>query len=1118
MASNEQTAVLNIEVNYANGIKAIAQYKTQIDALKKAEKEYKKQLDEGKITQQEYNEAIAKSKMEITELKEKSQLMEKQLKNQVKIQKEQEGSLKQLRAELSNLTAAYDAMSQAERDGAKGTALKKKINDVTDALKEAEEGTQRYYRNVGNYEDSIKSVLGINNRFAESLIEIGQSGKGVNGAFTEMKTSATAFGKTLLGLLSNPVFMAIAAIGGAGVAFKGWYDYNKGIEEANRLTQQFTGATGDELKALRSDVTVLAETFDKDFREVLISTNALSKQFGISLSQATELIKDGFVAGADASGQFLDILKEYPTFFREAGISAEGFVAIATQTAQQGIYSDKGVDTIKEATIRLREMTDATKEALDGIGLSGDEIKEQLTSGSKTMFEVIQQVSTQLNKLPETSSEVGTALADIFGGPGEDAGIKFIKTLKDIDLNLNNVKKTMGTYAQAQEDMVEAQANLDREISRLLDSTENGFYRFVQNVKASWKQMNADLLQWFREMIEGVDDMLNRTASEAAAEGAEAASERILVQYERINNARKIYEELGLSADEALNKSREERVNILKRTLEIEQQNLADAEATVKKYNEEMENASFWRQGLGLDRTNNQIKEDLENAIQVRASAIAAVTSLQKQIEQVMTYNPLVIPEAEDSLEKAEEDAEKAKRLAEQQAAYAVAMKQKEKEEIRKAEDELLKLITDERERQRQQVEVSYERQIEDLRTRLQTEKDLTTEAQQAINTQIVALEQQKQTELQTLSQEALQQETSDRQRLIELQLDIVKKGSEKELQLKLEQLALQRDTELQDVTLTEEMRAAIKESYRIQEEEARTEFEQSVRERQIEAITTQFEQEQELRNLDYENRLLQYEEFGASEIQIEGEKLAQQIQQKQDAYDKELLLLQNMKRRENETIAEYENRRLAQEKKVANAEAQITKAKSEMNNFLFDSFKAGIDAMGEHNKAFAILSKTLALAEIAINTGKAIAAGTAQAMSVPFPANLAAIATTIATVMANITTAINTVKSAKFATGGLVTGPGTGTSDSIPAMLSNGESVMTARTTSMFAPILSSFNQMGGGVPISVAESSNQTLGEDMLARSIQKGMAGIRPVVSVEEITQVSNRVEVVETAGTL
>ena len=1039
--ANEQTTVLNIEVNYADGIKAIAEYKTQIDALKKTEQEYKKQLKEGTITQQEYNERMTESKLKTAELNDAARTMEKQLKNQVKIQKEQEGSLKQLRAELSNLTAAYDAMSQAERDGAKGTALKKKINDVTDALKEAEEGTQRYYRNVGNYEDSIKSVLGINNQFAESLIEIGQSGKGVNGAFTEMKTSATAFGKTLLGLMSNPVFMAVAAIGGAGVAFKGWYDYNKGVEEANRLTQQFTGATGDELKALRSDVMVLAETFDKDFKETLIATNSLSKQFGIPLSQATELIKDGLVAGADASGQFLDILKEYPTFFREAGISAEGFVAIATQTAQQGIYSDKGVDTIKEATIRLREMTDATKTALDGIGLSGDEIQEQLTSGSKTMFEVIQQVSTQLNKLPETSSEVGTALADIFGGPGEDAGIKFIKTLKDIDLNLNNVKKTMGTYAQAQEDMVEAQANLDREISRLLDSTENGFYRFIQNVKASWKQMNADLLQWCREMIEGVDDMLNRTASEAAAEGAEAASERVLVQYERINNARKIYEEQGLSADEALNKSREERVNVLKRTLEMEQQNLADAEATVKKYNEEMENANFFKQGLGLQRTNNQIKEDLENAIQVRASAIAAVTSLQKQIEQVMTYNPLATPKAEDALEKAEEDAEKAKRLAEQQAAYAVAMKQKEKEEIRKAEDELLKLITDSRERQRQQVEVAYERQIEDLKTRLQTEKDLTTEAQQAINTQIIALEQQKQMELQTMKQEDLQAEIQRRQEEFETLLE----QEQEQIQIRFE-------------TLIEK---------NIENEQARLEIELQQKKAELDALQ-----------------------------QLEGESI--------EAFNLRKIKAQNA----------YN----AQKKKLNDYEVQQEQAKLQAISTITGSLSDLFDTLGENNRAFAILSKTLALAEIAINTGKAIAAGTAQAMSVPFPANLVAIATTIATVMANITTAINTVKSAKFATGGLVTGPGTGTSDSIPAMLSNGESVMTARTTSMFAPILSSFNQMGGGVPISVAESSNQTLGEDMLARSIQKGMAGIRPVVSVEEITQVSNRVEVVETVGTL
>lgn len=179
----------------------------------------------------------------------------------------------------------------------------------------------------------------------------------------------------------------------------------------------------------------------------------------------------------------------------------------------------------------------------------------------------------------------------------------------------------------------------------------------------------------------------------------------------------------------------------------------------------------------------------------------------------------------------------------------------------------------------------------------------------------------------------------------------------------------------------------------------------------------------------------------------------------------------------------------------------------------------SAFETLGESNKAFAVLSKTLALGEIAINTGKALAAGIAQAQSVPFPANLAAIATTVATILSNIATATKTVKSAKFAKGGLVTGPGTETSDSIPARLSNGESVIMARATEMFAPILSSFNMMGGGVPINVVQSSNQSIGEDMLARAVAKGMMmAPAPQVSVEEFTSVANKVKFLENNGNL
>ena len=50
------------------------------------------------------------------------------------------------------------------------------------------------------------------------------------------------------------------------------------------------------------------------------------------------------------------------------------------------------------------------------------------------------------------------------------------------------------------------------------------------------------------------------------------------------------------------------------------------------------------------------------------------------------------------------------------------------------------------------------------------------------------------------------------------------------------------------------------------------------------------------------------------------------------------------------------------------------------------------------------------------------------------------------------------------YADGGIVKGPGTSKSDSIPARLSNGEAVMTSGAVTMFGPMLSMMNQMGGG------------------------------------------------------
>jgi hypothetical protein len=83
---------------------------------------------------------------------------------------------------------------------------------------------------------------------------------------------------------------------------------------------------------------------------------------------------------------------------------------------------------------------------------------------------------------------------------------------------------------------------------------------------------------------------------------------------------------------------------------------------------------------------------------------------------------------------------------------------------------------------------------------------------------------------------------------------------------------------------------------------------------------------------------------------------------------------------------------------------------------------------------------------------------------------------------------------------------------------LSNGESVLTAKATSMFSPILSPLNQMGGGVPIVATQTASQVQGEEMLARAFAKGMSEANIRVGVDEITRVQNRVKVVENLGVL
>ena len=402
----------------------------------------------------------------------------------IKLNQSAEGSYNRLSAQYSLNKIYLNNMTKAEREEAEAKeGLITKTRELYKAMNEYQKSTGKTNLNVGNYTeasdaiisyaDRLKEALGLNNAFGESLLALGRGGKESKEVFAAMSDGAKALGNTLMSLMTNPVFLAIAGIAGAGVAFKFWYDYNAGLVEATRLTQQFTGKSGDDLKAFRNQVQAVADTFNADFKETLISANALAKQFGISADEAIQLIQDGFIAGGDANGEFLNTLKEYPAYFKEAGISASQFVAIVAETNKAGIFSDKGVDAIKEGNLRLREMTTATAAALDGIGISSTQVQKDLQTGAKTTFQVMQEVSAKLAELPDSAQSVGTAIADIFGGPGEDAGLQYLRTLKDISTDLDTVKSKAGELGRLQEEQLQSEIELQNALAGLFDANRH---------------------------------------------------------------------------------------------------------------------------------------------------------------------------------------------------------------------------------------------------------------------------------------------------------------------------------------------------------------------------------------------------------------------------------------------------------------------------------------------------------------------------------------------------------------------------------------------------------------------------------------------------------------------
>lgn len=312
-------------------------------------------------------------------------------------------SSKRYKDESKRLGAELLALEKAgQRNSRRWNELEKEYKDVTrqaqltdSQLKQLDKTVGDNQRNVGNYE------------------------------------SATA--KLTSGL------KMLAGAAGLGALVGGLGSVTKELSRAENQARLFFNTSKEGSKDIAQEAMILAKVYDKDVNEVLRSANVLSKQFKIDGTAALALVNQGFEKGGDVSGELLENISEYSTQLRLAGLNAEQSISIITQSQQQGVFSDKGIDAIKEATLSLREMTPPAQEALEAIGMSAEQVQKDIASGTRTYFDVIQEISSKTNEVGEESQAAGMILADVFKGAGEDAG-DFIFSLGKMNTSLEDLE------------------------------------------------------------------------------------------------------------------------------------------------------------------------------------------------------------------------------------------------------------------------------------------------------------------------------------------------------------------------------------------------------------------------------------------------------------------------------------------------------------------------------------------------------------------------------------------------------------------------------------------------------------------------------------------------------
>lgn len=462
-----------LDTEYKGNANSLDYLQKKQDNLTRQTEAYQKRIEaskKGLANAQEVSRNAAKRYDELRE----------SLANAQKAQEEMEKSGQSGTKEYQKQTKEVDELvKKVEKQGLECQKCEGKITDwnkkITDAetdlkknnqtleenaklLKEAESATDNCATSIDGYGKKVKDATEATGGWGEKMasgVAVAIATKGLDIAVDAAAKTAEAVKDSMYDLSSAS--SKLQATTGASTTAMTKYNavmkqikgnnfgesYSDVAEAMGVVIQTMGELNNADLQNITESAMTLSDTFGYDYQEQLRAVDMLMKQFGVTGTEAFNLIVQGTQQGLNKNGDLLDSINEYSVHYAQMGTTAEEFFNSLANGTDAGTFSvDKLGDTYKEFGIRVKDTATSTDEAYELLGLNADQMRTAFAEGGESAAHATDTVLDALMSMDDKVKQ-NQAGVDLFGTMWEDLGIEGVKALTNLEGEISATKNAM---------------------------------------------------------------------------------------------------------------------------------------------------------------------------------------------------------------------------------------------------------------------------------------------------------------------------------------------------------------------------------------------------------------------------------------------------------------------------------------------------------------------------------------------------------------------------------------------------------------------------------------------------------------------------------------------------